>query len=210
MTMQVMPHPMIPKAIDILMYVGGDNYTVPAYLSEAKQWGVSKRIPSGSIPDGLIPGVSRIFLWHNEAIPLVRAEGKTMRDLTDLLVEKNLLDEQTATILELREPWKPEEHLLPSSYVPPHVLRLTCIIQLQEPHVRREIEKALEIEWQGGVIMWSYLGKPQYIVGKDGKVPTEIAQKYGDILEYVQVEYQEDDDDSNHKSFDEWESEHAL
>jgi hypothetical protein len=188
-----MPNPLYPKAIDLLMHVG-EVYTVPEYIKEAKQWGVSKRIPLDGIPNGIIPNVSRIFLWHSEVIPLIRAEGKTLGSLALKLLEMGLLDLTAIIEYEFDCPWSTSEgYLLPDGYVPPHILRITCIIQAQEPAVRREIEKEFQIEWQGGIFLWSYLGKPQYTVGKDGVVPDEVADKYGDSIDYVQISYDEDE-----------------
>ena len=50
------------KPVDIIMWIGEDNYTVSEFIEEAKAMGVSKRIPANSIPEGIIPGRSRLSL----------------------------------------------------------------------------------------------------------------------------------------------------
>lgn len=58
------------KVKDILMWVGAEHYpTVPDYIEEARNMGVSKRIPAGFPVDQLTPGKSRIVLIHPRAIP---------------------------------------------------------------------------------------------------------------------------------------------
>jgi hypothetical protein len=49
-TLEARQHPVDPNAIDLLMMIGADHYTVPTYIREARSAGVSKRIPSTSIP----------------------------------------------------------------------------------------------------------------------------------------------------------------
>jgi hypothetical protein len=54
-----------PKAQDYLMWVGGSYYpTIQDYIDEALKQGACKRL--SKIPQGLIPGESRVFLAHDE------------------------------------------------------------------------------------------------------------------------------------------------
>lgn len=187
--METMPSPFMKSAIDLLMHVGSDNYTVPRYLREAKEWGVSKRIPGNSIPEGIVPGVSRLFLWHSEVIPLVRAEEKNLQDVALWLVKLGVLSEEKYHVFEFDRPWHPEEILLPSSFVPPFILKLTCMIQDLELDKRRELEREFKIEWQGAIFSWTYIAKPQFVTNKQGEAPAEVVAQYGDKLDYVNVTY---------------------
>jgi hypothetical protein len=171
------------------MYVGSE-YTVPAYIREAREWGVSKRIPANSIPEGIVPNVSRLFLWHTEVIPMIRAAGKTMADLAEKLVGMGWLGADQVLLYDLDEPWSPAEQLLPDSYVPPDILVLTNVIQEQEPAIRREIEKEFGIEWQGAVFCWTYLSKPQLVVPNGQEVTDGVIDQFGPDIDYVTVRYQ--------------------
>jgi hypothetical protein len=185
----------MPDAVDLLAQVGADNYTVPQFIREAKMAGVSKRIPAKSIPHGIVPGVSRLFLWHSMCIPLVRAEGQSMFDLVTRLIEMGKLSTDEARVLELDEPWCPDALLLPADYVPPFILRLTCIIQDLPGPERSKLEKDFEIEWQGGCFAYTFLGQVQVVMPKnatDDDIP-EHFRELGDEVEYVKVDYTEAD-----------------
>jgi hypothetical protein len=193
-TLEARKHPVDSIAIDLLMMIGSDRYTVPAYIREARAAGVSKRIPSTGIPQGIVPGLSRLFLWHNQVIPLVRAEGKSLFDLVTRLIEMGKLNQDTARTLELAEHWCPTDLLLPADYVPAHILRVTCIIQDLKPSERRKLEKDFEIEWQGAVFSWSYLGRVQCVVPENATeddIPEHLRGR--DDLDFVKVDYIEDD-----------------
>jgi hypothetical protein len=55
-------------ASDYLMWVGYSNYpTIRHFVEEAENLGVSKRL--SRVPNGLVPGKTRIYLAHDEGIP---------------------------------------------------------------------------------------------------------------------------------------------
>ena len=56
------------KPIDIIMWAGEEHYTVGSFIREAERMGVSKRIPRTAIPEGIVPGQSRILIKHRQAI----------------------------------------------------------------------------------------------------------------------------------------------
>jgi hypothetical protein len=178
--------PISSNAIDLILHVGKDNYTVPGYIREAREWGVSKRIPGKSIPEGIVPGVSRLFLWHDEVIPIVEAPGKTLKGVVDFLITNGGIFAAAAET-DLAEPWRPEELLLPADYVPPNVLTVTMAIQ-DSPR-RAEIERTFDIRWQGGVFCWTYLGKIQCVLANDVEELPDEAKALGDAVEGVHIEY---------------------
>lgn len=52
---------------DVLMWVGTTHYpTIEEFVAEAREHGISKRI--GRVPKGIVPGISRLFLAHDEGI----------------------------------------------------------------------------------------------------------------------------------------------
>jgi hypothetical protein len=179
------------KPVDLLALVGDDNYTVPQYIEESKRYGVSKRVALNAIPEGIVPGVSRLFLWHTKAIPLIRAYGCSLRDVVARLMSMGAITQDEATVYELGENWSVPDGLLePSSYVPPHILVVTCAIQRLEPGDRRAIERDFEIEWQGGIFSWCYLGQVQMVLPDDATeddIPEDV--RYRGDIDFVKVEY---------------------
>ena len=186
-----------PEAIDLLLHVG-DQYSLPGAIKEYSDWGPSKRVSLEGLPlDRLIPGMSRGFLWHSKVLPLIRAEGKTLADLTIDLVARGVLTPEEATAHDLGQPWRPAEgKLSPSDYVPPSIMVVSCAIQLQKSDVRRAIIQEFGIEWQGAVFMVFYLGLPEVVVPEGTtEVADAFAEKYGDHVRYVSVKYVDESGD---------------
>lgn len=178
---------------DILMMTGSDNYNVPEYIAEAMRDGVSKRISISSIVPEMQPGVSNIYIWHRQAIPLVNAQGLSISDLVDDLIASRLLDEDAVDRDELYE-WEPDGLLLPEDFVPSGVLAITCAIQ-RDPKVRAELESKYSLTWQGGVILSSPLGKFRYILKDDETELPEHLQPYAHLIQAVRVVRVDDDGD---------------
>lgn len=58
-------------ARDVLMYMGERFWKTPEdVIVEVLQQGLSKRVPLNFPLDGMVPGVSRIFLAHRKVIPV--------------------------------------------------------------------------------------------------------------------------------------------
>ena len=193
MDFQIRPNPLVEDAVDILMMVGEEHYTVQAFVEEAVSWGVSKKINPKSIPNGIVPNVSRIFVWHPRAIPVVTADGKTFKDLGMATLEGTLERPEVweQHYSDLLSEWKPEELLLPADYVPPHIMKITYYLQALESKAYNQLDKEFGIQWQGGVIGYSYLGFIQYVCreGED-EVPEELA--HIENIMPVKIEYIEE------------------
>jgi hypothetical protein len=192
MTYETMPHPIIPDAIDLKMWMGEDNYSVAEAHLENKTLGVSKRIPLTSVPEGILPGFSRIFIAHKKAILVVRAEGKTIWDLLTRMFELEILEQVEGGDVEYHEDreYNPGEELLPGDYVPEGMLRMVIVLDLVEAKVRRELVKEFEIEFRPGIIGYGYITGLQYILREgETEVPAEIAHIDG--VEAVRVEYED-------------------
>lgn len=172
----------LPGYVDVLLHIGLE-YSVPQYLVEAEEMGASKRISLTSIPDRLVPGVSKLFLWHSHAIPMVTADGLTMVDLVVDLQERGILDGE----LDPEEfEWNPTDWLLPADFVPPGMLEVTCAIQ-RDRKIRQEIEDQYRIKWQGGVICFTILGKLRYILKADETDLPDHLQPYRHLIDAVRV-----------------------
>lgn len=184
--METLPHPLVNNAVDLLMQVGKEFYPrISVFIKEANEWGVSKRIPIKSVPEGIVPGVSRMFLWHSEAIPV---PGKGLLALVSALVENNLLADDMYHALG-DDDWEPADAFLPDSYVPDNILRVAMALQDAPPGLRADLEERYEVTWQPGVFMYTVLGQLEYVVGKEEtEMPQEVS-RLGDIVKPVTVEY---------------------
>ena len=94
------------EAADILMCVGAEHYETPQhFIVEAQNMGVSKRLPLKAPPQGLVPGLSRVFFRHERACavfdtapaddPVAQAKAREMfwrelRELRDEVVERSI------------------------------------------------------------------------------------------------------------------------
>lgn len=50
------------KPSDFLMFIGSNNYSKADFIQEAKEQGISRRLPTHRLPSGLVIGVSRVFV----------------------------------------------------------------------------------------------------------------------------------------------------
>ncbi len=158
--------------VDVIMWAGENNYSVSEFINEARKMGVSKRIPRNSIPEGIVPGRSRLFIKHKKAI----VSGI---DLDDLLKELNLYP-----------------------FLPEHMLQLVMQLeQIREddPEYFYKLVGEHELTWSPGVIGYSYISSIQYVVeeGEEG-LPKDLAHiKY---LEPVKMEYADGSNESKSSS----------
>lgn len=178
----------IPGVVDILMHVGL-VYDVPRYINETMLYGASKRISLSSIPEGLVPGVSFLYLWHSHVIPFVTSEEHTFRELVEELLDLDLLyqplDEEDLE-------WAARPELSSSDPVPPGILAVTCAIQENIDH-RLWLQEKYGIRWQGGVFLSTPLGKLRYILKKDETELPEHLQPYAHLIDAVRVVRVDDD-----------------
>ena len=176
-------NPILPGVTDLLLYVGLE-YTVPQYLDEAYEQGVSKRISLSNIPTGLLPGRSNIYLWHAQAIPMVQAPGLTIVDLVAELQALGLLDMREYDPEDFD--WSPADWLLPDDYIPPGTLQVTCALQ-KDKKIRHQLEVKYMIRWHGGVICSSPLGRLRYILKKGETELPEHLRPYAHLIDAVRV-----------------------
>lgn len=150
------------KPVDVIMWAGEDHYTVRSFIQEARVMGVSKRIALNSIPEGIVPGVSRIFIKHRKAI----LHGK----LEELGERLN---------------FDPTEQMLPL------VIALDEL-QEQKFDDWQNIVQTYELTWSPGIIGYSYITGIQYVTRDNEEgLPEEIAHLEG-YVEPIIVEYEEE------------------
>ena len=156
------------KPVDIIMWTGENQYTVSSFIKEARKMGVSKRIPRNSIPEGIIPGRSRLLIKHRKAI-----------------LHGNDLD-QLATRLNVGSPY--------TITLPDDMLTLVMVLEAveeQDPDIWKQLVEEFELTWSPGVIGYSYISSIQYIVEEgEEELPDDLA--HIQYLEPVKMEYEND------------------
>ena len=156
------------KPVDIIMWIGEDNYTVSEFIEEAKAMGVSKRIPANSIPEGIIPGRSRLLIKHRKAI----IHGIDL----DQLIEA------------LNDLYAFPEYELPDGML--HLVMTLEEIKEENPERWKRWVDSYELTWHPGVIGYSYITGVQFVVeeGEEG-LPEELAH-LDYLIEPVRMSYE--------------------
>lgn len=186
---------MLNKPVSILSCAGRKFYRLHEFIEEAEDDGISKRIPLGSIPEGLVPGRSKIFIAHPDAIVKVNAPEKTLRHLAWELVEAGVLTQvQYMKLVDLDNPYWTGEGLNSEDFVPECMLDITFALSiLSEQDLRgyNKLVREFELKFCMGVIGWSVLQGVQYIAKKDeDDLPPEL-QHYRGLVTPVRVTYTE-------------------
>lgn len=157
------------KPVDLIMWAGEEHYTVSSFIDEAKRMGVSKRIPQNSIPHGIVPGQSRIFIKHRKAMVYGELEGLSIElshnfhIITDLGIDDNMLE--LVMILEQ--------------------------IHEQNPEYWNELVEEYDLTWAPGVIGYSYITGLQYVAQDNEEgLPEELAHMEH-LVEPVRIEYED-------------------
>jgi hypothetical protein len=179
---ETVPTPHDPAIPSVLMCVGSDPYKLHKMISEYSAWGVSKRIPSTAIPEGLVPYKSKIFVAHEHAILRVRNSRCTLVDLAVMLEWEGLLSagQNWAELLEIDTRFWQGDALGSAEFVPGAMLNLAIALDSAEPDLRRKIIKEFDIEFCMGVVGFSYIERVEYIC-KPGEeeLPEELAHLEG-------------------------------
>lgn len=166
---------MATKAVDIIMWAGEDNYSVSQFIEEANRMGVSKRIPITSIPEGIIPNVSRLFIKHRKAIT------KSPKYIA-LVTELQLLGvyELYAVRADDMEDLYGDNLLV--------TMALEKLREEQYPKWKRLVE-VYEVTWEAGVIGYTYITNLQYVVHDHEEGLPEEIEHLEDYIEPVRIEY---------------------
>ena len=159
------------KPIDIIMWVGEEHYTVGSFIREAEQMGVSKRIPRTAIPEGIVPGQSRILIKHRKAIVHGDLDG-LLRKLDEAMYLSHVtLPEDMITLVVFLE-----------------------VLQEKEFAIWQELVEGYNLTWTSGVIGYSYITSIQYIASDDEEELPEDLQHLEGYVEPVKIKYEEKDD----------------
>lgn len=177
----------VPSA---LMVVGRKFYKLHEMVEEYKDMGISKRIPVTSIPEGIVPMKSKLFVAHPDAIIRVTVDGKTLLDLAlDLVDEELITPEDLVEIVEMEQDFWEGEDLNPEDLVPTPMLTLAMAYS-QSMHQGHYIG-AYGVETCMGVVGYAYLDRIEYVV-RDGEeeLPEELSH-LDDIIELTSYDYED-------------------
>ena len=166
------------KPIDIIMWAGEEHYTVSFFIEEADRMGVSKRIPRTAIPEGIVPGQSRILIKHRQAI-----------------VQSDRLDELFLTISYLYNisEFSLSDASLKELGIPDTMLKMVMFLenlQEQDYTVWQSLVEDYNLTWTSGVIGYSYITSIQYIAYDDEEELPEDLQHLEGYIEPVRIEYE--------------------
>lgn len=154
------------KPIDIIMWAGEEHYTVSSFIKEAERMGVSKRIPRTAVPEGIVPGQSRILIKHRQAI-----------------VHSEYLDELLLGLY---------THGMPEYSLPDDMLKVVMFLEdlRDEDHQTwKFLVEEYELTWTSGVIGYSYITSIQYVASDDEEELPEDLQHLEGYVEPVRIEY---------------------
>lgn len=175
-----------------LMVVGRKYYKLHEMVWEYKDMGISKRIPTSSIPEGLVPDESKLFVAHPDAIIKVTADGKGLMELAlELMAEDLLTPGEVEEITEMELDFWPDQELKAEDYVPAAMLTLAMAYSQSER--KAALSKQYKIETCMGVIGYAYLDRIEYVV-KDGEegLPDDLKHLEGTVTP-VSYEYEDDE-----------------
>lgn len=181
---------MSDRPASILMCVGKSFYELHEMVEEYQDMGISKRLPITSIPDGLIPYKSKLFVAHPDAIIRVTVDGKTLLDLAlDLADEELLTADEVYEITMMEEDFWFSDDLNSEDPIPEPMLTL-ALAYSRSQHKAHYIG-AYGVETCMGVVGYAYMDRLEYVV-RDGEetLPEELAH-LDDELELTSYTYED-------------------
>jgi hypothetical protein len=155
------------------MWAGEEHYTVSSFIEEARTMGVSKRIPATAVPEGIVPGRSRILIKHRRAIVHSNSEEYTLHDLVEhisILRDGPMYDvrDDMLQIVMMLERFEEVDH-----------------------DFWMQLVSEYDLYWTPGVIGYSYITSIQYVAhDHEEGLPEEMAHLEG-YVEPVRIEYED-------------------
>jgi hypothetical protein len=188
------------KATSVLVCVGKQYYKLHEMIEEYTRYGVSKRIPLQSIPEGLERGLSRIFVAHPDAIVKVTTDGKDLYDLAYVLYDAGLLvPDDWAKLVDLRMSYWTGQELNANDPVPLAMLVVTDAFSRADSSLQKELTETFGLVFCMGVVGWTSFEGFELVV-EDGKetLPDGLDEFKHMIdsgyITPVHVEYPEEED----------------
>jgi hypothetical protein len=170
----------------LLLCVGRQFYKLYQYIDEAEDIGVSKRIPATSIPEGMVRGVSKIFVAHPDAILTLTNPDWNLRDLV-----LDLNDYQVVPASVLYEIENESVDDTEKGYS--HMLDIAIAFSRLPNEERARLIETYGIEFTQGIIGYSPFYGFEYVLAPDEtELPAELAHMDG-YIEGVHMVYLDDD-----------------
>lgn len=173
--------------VSILMCIGEDNYSLADIIDEAKEQGLSKRIPITNIPKGIERGISKLLVAHPKAILKVCDPKFTIEDLIVELFDNDYVSEYLIMAFSDASTYWEYDKFEASDYVPAGMLKLAYHFSMLPTKMQDELIKKYDIRFCMGVIGYAPITNIQYVL-KPGEtdLPNEIAHLDG-YVQPVQV-----------------------
>jgi hypothetical protein len=183
----------------ILVCYGLEHYSnLAATINECRDQGISRKIPTTAIPQGMVSGMSKIFCAHPKAIMRVTKEGKSLSDVAYALFELEAMSEAAyIKWTSLTEPFWTGAELKSSDFVPDNMLDLTYSFALLTDAEQKELVKEYGIEWCQGIFGYGIYDRVEFVLddGETG-LPDEYKHLEG-LVTPVHVVYKDDSNDED-------------
>lgn len=177
-------------AVSILMCVGEESYSLDSFISEAYDLGVSKRIPKTAIPEGIIPGLSKLFLAHAKAI--VKTTRGNLKELAyDLFMLGEIQETAWQGLVDLDQPFWENDKLSPGDFVPLPMLTITRALSRLKENIHEDLKEKFGLVYCQGVFGYAPITSIQYVAkaGEDD-LPDDLIHLSG-YVEPVKVVYKD-------------------
>lgn len=171
----------------LIMCVGRKFYKLHEMVEEYQLMGISKRISITSLPEGVKPLESKIFVAHPDAIVQVGPEF-LLFDLARMLYDEGLLTQEEVEEVGIYDWVMPDFE--PTTEVPRPML--TLALALSKSPNKSMYDAAYHIKYIQGIVGFAYLERLEY-VAREGE--TELPAQYAhleDEVEVVKYTYPED------------------
>lgn len=174
----------------LLMIVGRAFYALHEAVDEYRQWGVSKRLPLTTVPEGLVPLKSKIFVAHAEAIVRVNNPDATLHDLAYRLYEMDLLDEMAwHELLDTTTPYWRGLELHAEDFVPASMLTITYALSRASGARKGTLQAEFDLEYCMGIFGFAPLDSLQYVLAPgETALPAEMQHLEG-VVQPVHIVY---------------------
>jgi len=185
----------------LLFCVGEQFYRFHEFVDEAHRIGVSKRLPANSIPEGLVVGLSKIFVAHPKAIVKVTKPGATLMDLAYAMLEDGTLNyDQYEHMVGLEDPFWTGEELNAEDHVPESMFYVAYAFSKEPAARQRQLIEEFGLQFCMGIFGFGPFGGFQVVLNKNDEELPENLQHLSHLVEsgYVEpvhVVYQDGDDE---------------
>lgn len=188
----------------LLMTVGRKYYRLHEIVDEVSAHGLSKRIPVNSIPEGLVPMASKVFLAHPDALVIVTAEEYTLEDLVYALFELGVFEHaQIEAFVDLDKRYWAGQPLKETDFVPEPMFWIAYALSKMSVAIPEDYARVVDkfgVQYQLAIFGYTPFGGIEVVLkDSENDLPTELdhLRPFVDdgTVEMVHVDYTSEDDD---------------